>query len=81
MNEFFFLVDEELGYLASWLQKFVKTRNDKVESFRGIEQLYEKARKVEGEFDCVMVFVRREDINKVNARQLGEECFVVEIMA
>lgn len=70
MNEFFFLVDDELSYLTSWLQKFVKTRNDKVESFRGIEQLYEKVHNVEGEFDCVLVFVKREEINKVNIRQL-----------
>ena len=48
MNEFRFLVDEELNYLKTWLGKYLQTKNDTVEVFRGVDDMYEKLKEGRG---------------------------------
>ncbi len=74
MNEFRFLVDEELNYLKTWLGKYLQTKNDTVEVFRGVDDMYEKLKEGRGnqeedeEYDVTFLFVKKDDIKKVNKR-------------
>ena len=36
VNEFCFLLDDELGHVGTWITKYLKGRNDRVEQFRGM---------------------------------------------
>lgn len=76
-------MDDELGHVSAWISKYLKDRNDLLETFRGMEQLYEKIHleKTNAQFDVVFVFVKNEDLPKVNRKLLPENCFIVKILS
>jgi hypothetical protein len=82
VNEFCFLLDDELGHVSAWITKYLKGKNDRVEVFRGMDQLYERIQleRANQEFDLVFVFVKNEDLPKVNKKLLPESVYVVEIV-
>lgn len=44
VNEFYILVDEDLPQIHMWVTKHLKTSNDTMETYRGLEDMYEKLR-------------------------------------
>jgi hypothetical protein len=75
-------LDDGLGHVSAWINKYLRGKNDKLEMFRGMEQLYERIQveKANPQFDVVFLFVRNEDLLKVNRKSLSDNCFVVEIV-
>jgi hypothetical protein len=82
VNDFCFLLDDELPHVEAWVSKYLKNNNDRVEVFRGMDQLYERIQRerVSQEFDVVFVFVKNEDLLKVNKKLLPGSVFIVEIV-
>jgi hypothetical protein len=76
-------LDDGLGHVSVWINKYLRGKNDKLETFRGMEQLYDKIQveKANPQFDVVFVFVKNEDLLKVNRKSLPDNSFVVEIVA
>lgn len=62
--------------------KYVKAKNDKIQQFRGIDQLYSKIKKIQNaeQYDLTFIFIKKEDLLKINKRLIPEDCFIVEIM-
>lgn len=69
--------------MEMWLGRYLRTKNDVIERFRGIEGMYEKLQSGgrPEDFDVTFVFVKKEDVKKVNKKLIPENCFVVEIMS
>lgn len=80
-NNFHFIVHEDLTYLTTIITTHLATSNDKVESFAGVEQLFECIRpeKVEDRFDAGFIFVRREEIKLINVNLFPEDYYIVTV--
>ena len=72
LNCFHFIVQEELNYLTNSIQAHVATNNDCIETFTGVEQLYEGIRRdrIDGKFDAGFIFARRQEVKLVNPNLL-----------
>ena len=36
VNEFYFLIDDDMTHLLTWISKYMKSKHDKIEVFRGM---------------------------------------------
>lgn len=80
-NSFHFIIQEDLAYLREIISGHVAARNDRVEVYSGIEQLFECIRpeKVEDKYDVGFIFVSRQEARLINTSLLPDDYYVVLI--
>lgn len=81
LNNFHFIIHEELSYLNVIIKEQLATPHDKIETFTSIENMYECLRpeKIQDFYEGGFIFTLSSNLSLVNAKILPEDYYLVII--